>query len=109
MELRQALAEVDDLLVLYVLADVQVNPKTRSFVDELGLRDRVRFLVDPGSTAIDALGIRKPDPEDIERGVPHPATYVLDRRGVVRLVDVREDFHVWLDPQVVIDALAAIP
>jgi hypothetical protein len=37
--------------------------------------------------------------------VPHPATDVLDREGVVRLFDVREDYHVWLDPEPVIEAL----
>ena len=57
----------------------------------LTLMARVRFLVDPGSRAIDALRIRRPDPEAVEMGVPHPATYVLDREGVIRFVDVRED------------------
>jgi hypothetical protein len=45
----------------------------------------------------------------IEAGVPHPATSLLDRDGVVRFVDVLEDFHVWLDPAERLDALAAIP
>jgi len=48
------------------------------------------------------------DPEPLEVGVPHPATYLLDRNGVVRLVDVRTDFHIWLDPGVVAEALARI-
>jgi peroxiredoxin len=109
VELRQALANQDDLVVVYVMAANQVNAKTLRFLDELGLRDRIRFARDEGSAAIDALGLRKPNPETIEAGVPHPATYVLDRDGVVRFVDVREDFHVWVDPQDVLAVLAKLP
>ena len=109
MELRQALANVDDLRVVYVMASNQVNAKTIRFLDELGLRDRIRFARDENSAAIDALGLRKQNPEAIEAGVPYPATYVLDRDGVVRFVDVREDFHVWVDPAEILGALAKLP
>jgi peroxiredoxin len=109
VELRQAFQGVDDLEIVYVLASNQVNDKTLRFVDELGLRERIRFAVDPRSRAIDALGLRKEDPEPIEVGVPHPATYLLDREGIVRFADVRRDFHIWLDPQVVLDTLAQVP
>lgn len=109
MELRQALAEQDDLVVVYVMASNQVNAKTLRFLDELGLRDRIRFARDEGSAAIDVLGLRKQNPEAIEAGVPHPATYLLDREGVVRFVDEREDFHVWVDPAEILTALAEIP
>lgn len=109
MELRQALEDEDDLVVVYVLASNQVNAKTLRFLDELGLRDRIRFARDENSAAIDALGLRRPDPEAIEVGVPHPATYVLDRDGVVRFVDVREDFHVWVDPDEVLAAVSKLP
>jgi peroxiredoxin len=108
VELREAMIELD-VSILYVMADNQINNKTRRFVDEAGLRDKVRFLADPGGAAIAELGIGKQDPEPMEAGVPHPATYVLDRRGQIRFIDVREDFHIWLDPQLTLDALAAIP
>ena len=109
MELRQALADEDDLVVVYVMASNQVNSKTLRFLDELGLRDRIRFARDENSAVIDGLGLRKRNAEAIEVGVPHPATYVLDRDGVVRFVDVREDFQVWLAPAEVLAALAAVP
>jgi peroxiredoxin len=108
VELRQTFDSIDDVEIVYVLADNQVNEKTRRFIDENGLRDRVRFVVDPQSAAIDSLALRLTGGESMEEGVPHPATYVLDRDGVVRFVDVREDYHFWLDPQLVIDALAPI-
>ena len=98
-----------DLVVVYVLASSQVNAKTLRFIDEGGMRRHVRFVVDPGSRAIDALGLRLEDPEPMEEGVPHPTTVLLDREGRVRLVDVREDFHIWLAPEVLKDALATIP
>jgi peroxiredoxin len=109
VELRQALADQDDLVVLYVMASNQINEKTLRFIEETGLRQRVRFLADPDSRAIDALGLRRPDAEPIEQGVPHPTTILLDREGRVRMIDLRADFHIWIDPSVVLDALAAIP
>jgi peroxiredoxin len=96
---------MDDLVVLYVLPENQVNPKTHAFIHDAGLRERVRFLVDRQSAAIDQLGLRRPNPEPIEAGVPEPATYVLDRAGVVRFADVRSDYHIWLDPATLIAAL----
>jgi peroxiredoxin len=91
------------------MADRQVNEKTRRFVDEAGLREQVRFLVDPGSRTIERLGLLLQTPEPMEEGVPHPATYLLDRDGRIQLVDVRTDFHIWLDPSLIVAALDALP
>ena len=109
MELRNALAEEPDLEIVWVMAKRQLNARSLRFVDDYGLRDRIHFWVDPESRAIDRLGLRRPDPEPIEEGVPHPTTLLLDRDGIVRFADVREDFHVWLDPVVVKEALAQLP
>ena len=109
MELRDTLQAEEDLVILYVMAKEQIDEKARRFVDENGLQERVRFLVDPESATIARLGLAKADPEPMETGVPHPATYLLDRDGRIRLIDVREDFHIWLDPRLVSETLAAIP
>lgn len=109
MELRQAFASNDDLRILWVMADNQVNEKTLRFIDGLGLREHIHFAVDPESRAIDSLRIRLENPEEIEAGVPHPTTYLLDREGVVRFVDVRRDYQMWLDPTLVREALAEVP
>ncbi len=109
MELRQAFASNDDLRILWVMADNQVNEKTLRFIDGLGLREHIHFAVDPESRAIDSLRIRLENSEEIEAGVPHPTTYLLDREGVVRFVDVRRDYHMWLDPTLVREALAEVP
>jgi peroxiredoxin len=90
------------------MAKRQLNARSLRFVDDYGLRNRIHFWVDPESRAIDALGLRRPNPEPIEEGVPHPSTLLLDREGIVRFADVREDFRLWLDPAVVREALAAV-
>jgi peroxiredoxin len=105
VELREAIWETPNLAILWVMADNQINERTRRFIDEAGLRDRVRFLADPGSATIDRLGLRRPNAEEMEAGVPHPATYLLDENGVIRFIDVREDFHLWLDPEMLVAAL----
>ncbi len=109
MELRRELGEIEDLAILYVLPDNQVNAKTVRFIDGNGLRERVHFLRDPDGRAIDQLGLRRANPEPMEAGVPHPTTYLLDRQGRIRLVDVREDYHVWLDPEAVRAELNRLP
>ena len=90
------------------MAENQINAKTLRFIDEAQLRERVYFIADPQSRVITDLGLRKLDTEPIEDGVAHPATYLLDRRGKIRFADVRSDYHIWLDPQTLVDALARI-
>ena len=109
IELRQEIEGVEDLVLLYVLADNQLNDKTRFFIDGNRLTDRVIFLQDPFSASIDRLGLRRPNPDLLETGVPHPSTYVLDRNGIVRFVDVREDYQTWLDSSLILEAIAEIP
>jgi peroxiredoxin len=108
VELRNALASEPELQIVWVMAKGQYNARSDRFIDEYGLRGRIHFWRDPDSRAIDALGLRRPNPEAIEAGVPHPTTLLLDERGVVRFVDVREDYHVWLDPEIVREAVAKL-
>ena len=88
------------------MAESQINERSRLFIDELGLANRILFLSDPKSELIRTLGVLKQEPEAIEQGVPHPTTLLLDAEGTIRFVDVREDFHFWLDPAAVREALA---
>jgi len=108
VELRNALAEEPELQIAWVMAKRQWNPRALRFVDDYGLRGRIHFWADPESRAIDVLGLRRPQPEPIEEGVPHPTTLLLDRDGSVRFADVREDYHLWLDPAVIREALAQL-
>jgi len=108
VELRNALASEPDLQIVWVMAKGQYSARSDRFIDDYGLRGRIHFWRDPESRAIDALGLRRPHPEPIETGVPHPTTLLLDRSGIVRFVDVREDYHVWLDPAVLREELAKL-
>jgi peroxiredoxin len=108
VELRSAFAETPDLKIVWVMSDAQINERSRVFIDELGLADRILFLSDPRSQLIQDLGILKENPENIEIGVPHPTTLVLDRNATVQFVDVRENYHFWLDPKSMTDVLARL-
>jgi peroxiredoxin len=108
VELRDAFSKVDDLVILYVMADNQINAKTLRFIDEGQLRERIYFIADPEGRLIADLGLAKEDPEPREAGVPHPATYLIDRQGQIRLADVRRDYHVWIAPEALASMLAGI-
>ena len=95
-----------DLEIVWVMSDTQFNERARLFLAEAGLGDRILFLADPKSTLIRRLGLLKEESDSLEVGVPHPTTLLLDRAGRIRFVDVRRDFHYWLDPQAVALALA---
>lgn len=100
--------DTPDLRIIWVMSDAQINERSRIFIDELGLAARILFLADPQSQLIRDLGILKAAPEDIELGVPHPTTLVLDKEGVVQFVDVRENYHFWLDPAAMSDVLVRL-
>jgi peroxiredoxin len=95
-------------MIVWVMSEAQINERSRVFIDELGLAERILFLADPKSQLIRDLGILKENPENIEKGVPHPTTLVLDKSGTIRFVDVRENFHFWLDPAAVADVLVRV-
>jgi len=108
VELREAFEATPDLMIVWVMSKAQINERSRLFVDELGLSERILFLSDPKSQLIRDLGILKQDPEIMEKGVPHPTTLLLDRSGTIQFVDVREDFHFWLDPEALSEVLAQL-
>jgi peroxiredoxin len=106
--LRDAFRATPDLEIVWVMSDTQINERTRLFIAELGLADRILFLADPKSTLIRQLGILNVEAESIEVGVPHPTTLLLDRTGTIRFVDVRENFHFWLDPRTLAEGVASL-
>jgi len=108
LQLRDAFRATPDLEIVWVMSDTQINERSRIFIAELGLAERILFLSDPKSTLIRELGILLPDAESIEVGVPYPTTLLLDRAGKIRFVDVRENYRFWLDPRALADALASL-
>ena len=64
------------------------------------------FLSDPGHRVIDRYGLL--NPAAAARGLPHPATYVIDKQGVVRWKFVEVDYKVRPSNDQVIEALRGI-
>lgn len=62
------------------------------------------FLSDPGHRVIDRYGIWNPE----GRGWPHPATFVIDRQGVVRWKFVEVDYKVRASNEQILAALRRV-
>src|SRR5262249_61878295 len=62
------------------------------------------FLSDPGHRVIDRYGLWNP----AGKGWPHPATYVIDRQGVVRWKFVEVDYTVRARNEQILQALAGL-
>jgi len=89
-----------------------VDPKAdlQKMVDRISKEDGKApdyvFLSDPGHRVINRYGLLNPnDP----RGIPHPTTYVIDRRGVVRWKFTEVNYRVRPTNAMILDALKAIP
>ena len=57
-----------------------------------GVKSDFRFLMDVEHTVIDRYGVL--NEAGSRRGIPHPATYVIDKQGVVRWRDVQTDYTI---------------
>ncbi len=66
-----------------------------------GKRPDFIFLSDPGHRVIDRYGLLNPD----GRGWPHPATFIIDRRGIVRWKFVETDYRIRASNEQILDAL----
>ncbi len=69
-----------------------------------GARPDFVMLSDPDHRVIDRYGLFNADSPP-RRPVPHPATFVLDRDGVVRWKFVETDYRVRPSNQDILDAL----
>lgn len=80
-----------ELLVISIDGEKETNQaKGRIAAD--GMEPDFTFLSDPDHTVIDRYGVL--NPSGSRRGIPHPATYVIDQKGVVRWRDVQTDYKV---------------
>ncbi len=68
------------------------------------------FLSDPGSKTIDAWGLRDPQyaPDSFAYGVPRPAIFVIDRRGIVRAKLAEEGYKVRPTVASIVDATESV-
>ena len=75
--------------------------------EEDGMAIRYELLTDRDHRVIDRYGLYNPD-EPKDRPVPHPATYVIDRDGIVRFAFVEVNYRVRAENADVVAALGAL-
>ncbi len=69
-----------------------------------GVKPTFTFLSDPGHRVIDRYGLLNPNGQ----GLPHPTTYVIDKRGVVRWKFTEVNYKVRPTNGMILDALAKL-
>ncbi len=57
-----------------------------------GTKPDYTFLSDPDHAVIARYGVM--NPAGSRRGIPHPATYVIDKKGIVQWRDVQTDYKI---------------
>ena len=65
----------------------------------------ITFLSDPGHRVIDRYGLLNPFSD---RGIPHPTTLVVDRRGIVRWKFIEVDYKIRPTNEMILEALEAL-
>lgn len=72
-----------------------------------GMKADFAFLSDPDHAVIARYGVM--NPAGSRRGIPHPATYVIDKQGMVRWRDIQTDYKVRPTNAAVLTAVKALP
>jgi len=92
--------------ILAVAVDSKAD--LQKMVDRISKDDRkfpeFPFLSDPGHKVINRYGLLNP----AGRGWPHPATYVIDKKGIVRWKLVQVDYKVRSTNEQILEALKQI-
>lgn len=63
------------------------------------------LLSDAGSQTIDAYGVRNKEAPERWKGIPHPGTFIVDRKGVIRAKLFLENYRDRHAAEAVIKAL----
>jgi len=72
-----------------------------------GMKADFTFLSDPDHAVIARYGVL--NPAGSRRGIPHPATYVIDKKGTVRWRDIQTDYKIRPTNAAVLAAVKALP
>ena len=87
---------------------IDSHADSQRLIKELEDKDteKVTFplLEDQGHKVIDRYGLLNPQ----GKGWPHPATYVIDKQGIVRWKFVEVDFKIRPTNAAILDALKAV-
>ena len=96
---------IPDTVVLAITVDSKEDLKKVS--DKVSGKDsksHIELLSDPGHKVIDSYGLLNPN----SRGLPHPATYIIDKKGIVRWKFVEVDYSIRPTNEQVLKALRSI-
>ena len=69
-----------------------------------GVKPTFTFVSDPGHAVIDRYGLLNPN----GKGLPHPTTYVIDKKGIVRWKFTEVNYKIRPTTQMILDALNAV-
>jgi peroxiredoxin len=92
-----------------LVVSIDPKPDLQKMADKISAPDGRKpdfpFLSDPGHRVIDRYGLLNMDDP---RGIPHPTTYVIDRRGVVRWKFTEVDYKVRPTNAMILQALRSV-
>ncbi len=97
----------DTELLVVSVDDSTGTQKTVARISADGVAPDFGFLTDPDHAVIARYGIL--NPSGGSRGIPHPATYVIDRDGVVRWRDIETDYKIRPANEAIVTAVRALP
>ncbi len=104
--LDEPLKKETELLVI----SIDGENETRIAISRIaadGKQPDFTFLSDPEHLVIDRYGVL--NPSGSRRGIPHPATFVIDKKGVVRWRDVQTDYKIRPTNAAILAAVQALP
>lgn len=109
VELKSLLNEPARMTTQLLAVSIDNHDDSRRLIDLLEQEGngKVDFplLEDPGHGVINRYGLLNPQ----GKGWPHPATYVIDRNGIVRWKFVKVDYKIRALNAAILDALKAVP
>ena len=104
--LAPELRKSTELLVVSIDGDNETKQTIARIGADVAALD-FTFLSDPDHAVIARYGIL--NPSGSRRGIPHPATYVIDKGGVVRWRDIQTDYKIRPTNEAVLTAVKALP
>lgn len=103
--LNDELKRNTELLVVSI-DDDKGTQTTVNRISTDGMAPDFTFLSDPDHAVIARYGVL--NPAGTRRGLPHPATYVIDMKGVVRWKDIQTDYKIRPTNTAVLSAVQAL-
>ena len=81
-----------ELIVIAPQGEKEAGMAKETIARQDGMKPDFTFLMDVDHSVIRRFGILNPG--GASRGLPHPATFVIDKKGIVRWKDVQTDYKI---------------